>query len=1046
MKRARLIDLLTTIQSTIVSFVSISIFVALAVAVFLGIGWSGEALKQAAEEEFDEDSLYDLKIQYLYGLTDADLDALRAVEGVTDVEVGQVAYQFVDYSGESYLTCISSCGGDIDRLTIVSGTLPVASGEVALEANAASKAGISIGDVIHVDIENDSEYLLNNDLTVTALVECPTNMSTMSNTWGSVPIGDGSIDLLAWVPYESFSTDVFFNGYTVVTVRSDALRMNDELSDEYATASKKLQDEVEELGLTLSKSRHQSLVDDAQAKVDEGQASLDDAYAQIADGERAIEEAESELSSGQQRISDGEAQLESAKSQYALKKSLGRAELDDAAAKLEVGRSEYEGKVAEYDEASEARAELAALAMGLEARMLPSDPNYQEELLELAAMREKLATMDEQLVAASAQLEAARLELEEKERQYQAGEEEYAYQIAAGKSKIASSTAELESGRSELAAGQAELAQKKADLEDAKSRIAEKESELSSAKANVEDLRATEYDWTVLSRSANGGVVSIREYVDVIGKLRISMALLFVFVGLFVCYSAISRLVLESTRQIGVKKAMGMVSREITGMILMYAVFSVVLGIVMGVVFAISIVEQIVLPTLTSSFYISADIWWSPWEFLLFGLGELALIVLSAWFACRYVLRHNAVDLLNGSLNRKTSRLSIFLQRVIGKFPIYTQISVNNLLHDSRRVLGTLVGVAGCTALVVCAITLNNDVGAGVGIQYRDIYHFNDIVTVDTTKENAVEDVRQQLEDCGCDTVVPVLRKGVVLELPDDTSWAATIWVPSDFDAFNDAMTLISSSGDTEGQQMTLETGGVWVSNSYQEHYGAEVGDTIRVVADDGSSFEEPILGFFQHYLLGYQIVMDPETYYAACGEDTSPNALIVQAEGSVQDKVKTLGEDERVYSVVDDRANQQEQFDSFRRVSSIVVMVYLALSVAMSMVVLLNLNIMFVEEKRRDLITLMVCGYSLADAKRYIWRDNVILTIIGIALGVVVGIITGIMAVVSTEVSYVSLVKTPDLVACLCGVAMSVVLSAVMTIVALRRVDRLKLPDINRS
>ncbi|MCR5582392.1 MAG: FtsX-like permease family protein [Eggerthellaceae bacterium] len=1046
MKRARLIDLLTTIQSTIVSFVSIAIFVALAVAVFLGIGWSGEALKHAAQTEFSSNSLHDIEIQFPYGLTKSDLDELRAVEGVTDVEGSQVTYQFVGYADKTYVTRISSCTSRIDTLTVVSGNLPSAEGEVALEANAAKDAGIDIGDSLHVNVSDGEEYLTTNDFTVTALVECPSDISSQSSTWGSASIGDGVIDLLAWVPISTFSSEAFHDGSAVVKVCSDSLRMADEFSDEYVSKSKELQSRIEELGSRLASARHQSLYDDAQAKVDEGQQALDDAYAQIEDGERAIEEADAKLASGRQSLSDGEAQLASAKSQYASKKSSGRAELDEAAEKLDAGWGEYESKLNEYNEGCSARDELVAYVSDLEARISPSDPDYEEELLELAALTAMLSEMDEELAAASAQLESARAELEEKERQYQAGEAEYASQLSAAESKIASSTASLESGRAELAQGQTELDEKKAELEDAKSQIAEKESDLSFAKEKLQDLKDADYDWVVLTRSANGGIISIREYVDVVGRLRISMALLFVFVGLFVCYSAISRLVLETTRQIGVKKAMGMTSREITAMIIMYAVFSVALGVTMGIAFAALIVEKIVLPTLTSSFYISARIWWSPWGATLFGLVELALIVLSAWVACRFVLKHDAVNLLNDSLHRRTSRLSILLRKVIGKLPIYTQISVNNLLHDSRRVLGTIVGVAGCTALVVCAVTLNNNVGAGVGIQYRDIYHFNDIITVDTTQEKALQSVQQQVINAGCSTTVPVLRQGIVISLPDDSSSSASVLVPTDVAAFNDVVTLISTDGDTKGQHVELESGGAWVSCSYQEHYGAKVGDTLSVVSSDGYSYDVPIAGFFRHYLLGFQIVMSADTYESLIGEEAAPNALLAQVDDASQDAVKALERDDCVFSVMDDKGSQQEQFDTFRQVSRIVVLVYLALSIAMSIVVLLNLNIMFVEEKKRDLITLMVCGYSLGDAKRYIWRDNVLLTIIGIVFGVALGVVTGVMSVIATEVSYVSLVKTPDLVACVCGIAVSSILSAVMTIVALRRVGTLQLSDINRT
>ncbi|MDO4539122.1 MAG: ABC transporter permease, partial [Coriobacteriales bacterium] len=733
--------------------------------------------------------------------------------------------------------------------------------------------------------------------------------------------------------------------------------------------------------------------------------------------------------------------------EYEDAKRDGKSQLNDALSQINDGQASYESavadlnaKIAEYNAATDQlRAE--------EAKLDPSMPGYDEAIKAIKAKWDTLLETSAALDAARAELESKHTELENATQTYNNGVDSYNQQVADGAQAISDAEKDLEEGRQKLEDGKKEIEDKKVDLEDAKKKIADKSKELDQAKEDVRNLKDKSYNWTLFSRAENGGVISISSFVDIAGRLRTSMASLFVLVGLFVCYAAIGRLVREQVRQIGTKKALGMRASEVTLSFLLYANATVVLGMFFGSIAAVVVVERIIVPVLSSSFFMSVPAWWSLAHVALFGLVELVLITASTMLACHSVLSHHAVELLAGDTPPSGKERFFENWALWKRLPLYTQTTINNLLNDKRRVLSTLVGVAGCTALVVCAITLNDDVVAGVGRQYTDVYHYDALVRVNMDESNALEKAADAVAKLGCKDSTPVGTRMVSLSLPDGTTSAATITVPQDTEDFRQLVTLISIAGDTAGQEVQPGDDGVWVSSAYAEHYGAKPGDKLSITLGDGTSYELPIAGFFKHYLVGHQIIMSPKLYQQIFNVEPTISKLFVRTGDKVSaDELKEkLTDSSFVSSVANDREDQETLFNSFRKVSRVVVLVYLALSIAMAVVVLLNLNVMFVEEKRRDLITLMVCGYTVRDAKRYIWRDNLVLTVLGIIVGIALGMAAGYFAVMSMEISTVTLVKAPVLRACLAGAAASAVLSAIMTLISLRSIPRLKLADINR-
>ena len=206
-----------------------------------------------------------------------------------------------------------------------------------------------------------------------------------------------------------------------------------------------------------------------------------------------------------------------------------------------------------------------------------------------------------------------------------------------------------------------------------------------------------------------------------------------------------------------------------------------------------------------------------------------------------------------------------------------------------------------------------------------------------------------------------------------------------------------------------------------------------------------PIEGIFDYYLMNYRIVMSRELYESEFGRAYEPNAFMLATDGVDLEELKAslLAVDrELVFS--DFRGGNKNLFESIAGIARAVSAVYLVLSAVLAALLLLNLFIMFVNEKKKELITLMINGFSRKDAERYIYADARLLTIIGIAGGLVVGSVMGKLSLDSFNNASTHFLNRTDPVACIVGVVFASLLTYIMCRIALRRVKRFSLADIN--
>lgn len=544
------------------------------------------------------------------------------------------------------------------------------------------------------------------------------------------------------------------------------------------------------------------------------------------------------------------------------------------------------------------------------------------------------------------------------------------------------------------------------------------------------------YSCNISTSNDNSSIIGVDMMSTIFEKLRYSMAGLFVILGLLVCFFTISRIVYESTTLIGTKKALGFTEREITYIYLIYAGLAAIVGSVCGALGARFIVEPILLIAIRGVYQFNTIIYtFDVLPAALFGLFEIIVQMLAVYVACRSIFKEKTLLLLNGAEASSAKKRFYEKAHLWEKLSLYSKTIINNFFSDKRRVFSTVIGVAACSSLVVCALTLNNHILGSFDRQYSDVYDFDAIVYFDSEAEN--DEIASVLTKEGID-YTKVYFTNVALESPSEKNISTYLFV-TEKDDFNKIMHI----DDLEGESSF--DGGFWCSCSYAEEFDANPGDTLTFVDEDKAVHHIRTDGFFEYYLINNLIVSDAQSYSAEFNHDYVPNTYFISSGGCNLDELSDkLSQCDSFIYLSNDYEVSKGSFDGFADIFSIIITVYLVLAVAMALLVLLNLFVMFVSEKKREIITLLVNGYGISDAKRYIWLDTLVLTIVGILIGLVFGTIMADISLEAYKNETIFFMSGVNLEACLIGIAVSGFLSIGTVMIALHRIVKFKLTDIN--
>ena len=595
--------------------------------------------------------------------------------------------------------------------------------------------------------------------------------------------------------------------------------------------------------------------------------------------------------------------------------------------------------------------------------------------------------------------------------------------------------AQLEPLAQERAALRYESLQAEVDqeLSDARAEIDDARQELADAEEEAADLQLE--DWILFGRENVGDVRGLSIIVGTIRGLSVVMALLFLLVAVVICFSAITRVIREQRVQIGAQKALGFTTGEVFKHYTLYNLSCAVLGILLGWFLAVTIVETMSLGIFAPKFCIGEVPLAFTWSTaLLSAVLCLAVFLIATFATCSKLVKEPAIDLLRGDVPTRGKQLFFENWGFYQKLNLYSRTMVKNVLNDKGRMATTVVGVMGCTALLVACFSMK------LGIQNASRTHFDryadyDYRLVVDSATGSVEDFASLLDQEGIShtLIQDKLKNFRTVGGRGETAHVVAVSGTEDLEGFLE-LTDISS-----GQAAAVPEDGVLISRRAAEKPGLSVGSTIELMAGNGEAKEAVVSGVIEHYL-AYHLIVTSERYYEeVMGESSDPCVFLLQGDVSgLADKVR----DRDGFLSLRDNS----EYDRSGGELDLVIAICTILSAVMSVLVLLNQITMYISRKARELAVMRVNDYTMGQTKAYVYKDNIMLILLGLVAGCLFGVGMAYIDIRVIEAGAEHYVRSPNLIACLLACAIMAVFAVAVNIIALRKINRLSLTNVSSN
>ena len=839
---------------------------------------------------------------------------------------------------------------------------------------------------------------------------------------------------------------------------------------ERADAQSQLDDakrQLDDAAATIAASEQE--LADGQAAYDSGASELASqrasAQAQLDDAERQIAEGQAQLDAQRPQLDDAAGQLQAARAQWqqgadALAAAWGdwerqsdeldagitraQAGVADAAAgvdRIQKGIDALEEQIKQLDPDKDAQkiAELRAEQDALKAQQ--QDLRAQMALVQ-ATLDDLVNVQKPKLEAARAELQgkqdaldSSKVELEQQQAAYEGGKAQFDAsarkldqaradlassrsqadaQIAAAQQQLDDAAARLQDGRAQLEQGRADydsgLAEYEQKKSDADAQLADAERRLDDAQKQIDDLERPE--WLVMDRKANYGAASFEADADRVDSIAAVFPFIFFLVAALVALTTMTRMVEEERALIGTFEALGYRRTRIASKYLAYAAAASGIGSILGILALSQVLPAVIMKAYGIIYFVPELPLPLPvdpgFAGLAAGLG-VGVTLFATWAAVAATLRERPAQLMLPRAPKAGKR--IVLERI---GPLWRHLSFSwkvtfrNLFRYKKRFVMTVIGIAGCTALLLTGLGLSNAINDIIDKQFGEITKYNDVVTLaDDLSSEEQRRIDDLLDDGSLVTAHTLaMRQNMLAGGPDEQGKRMELVVPEDPASFDRFVALNTRVGH---HPVKLDDDGFVLTEKLAAELGVRAGDAVTLTEQDaignatGTSYEATVTGIVENYVYHYAY-MGPALYEQLMGKAPDYRTVLAVTTSDPDLRVQ-FSNDLLAAGGVKTVAYNDETIDAYRDMMSsvnMIVVVLVTAAAALAFIVLYNLTNINITERMREIATLKVLGFTPREMNAYIFREIFLLAAIGCAVGLVLGVWMEGFVVVTAEVDQI--------------------------------------------
>lgn len=1012
MKKGLIKSTFREIKESLGRYMAILLIVALGVGFFSGLKMAYSAMLYTADTYLREQNFYDYHLLSTMGFDEDTAEFLQekaedaVAEGSKSVDV-----LMTEKDGTERVIRTIELPEYVNKPALTAGRMPENARECLVDEHGFGED--SIGDTLTIAEENteeDRDKFGETEYRIVGLVRSP--LYTLYQR-GTTSIGNGTIDAYIYLKPEAYDIDYDTDIYVVFDTDAEIY------SDEYSDFMDAKEEFWEDICQTAADMRYERIYADASEEIQDAEETLQEKKAdgadgladaleelnngekQLQDGENAINQAKKTIEENAKTLEEKEAEYKKGRKTYQKQKAefdkgkrayeKGLKEYNSKYEEYETSRKEYENNRAAYEE-SEKQYEQA-LALYENGKEYLTEAERQAKEGELKAWRETLDVTGQTLAAAGTQLDTAestfavtKKTLDEKGKEIAKGEK----QLAKAKKKLDAAGTQIEEAKKQLSAARSQISEKEQELWDAKEelldgqveyedakkeydeKIGDAEEELADARKEVEEIETPET--YVLGRDSNAGYASFKNDAGIIEGVARVFPIFFFLVAALVCMTTMARMMEEQRTQVGVLKALGYSNGAVMGKYIIYSGSAAVIGAVAGF-FAGTWVFSIVI--------------WKAYQ-MLYDMGSLhyvlkpnyaviSIIVAllcsagTTFVSCYQELQEMAASLMRPKAPKVGKR--VLLERIPAiwsRLKFLDKVSMRNLFRYKKRLFMMIVGVSGCTALLVTGMGIRDSIAKIADKQFNTISLYDLSVNIGEG-EVTVE---------GMEDALLVAEKSMDMQVNTSTK-SVNVLVPESNEQFAQYMDI----HDEEGKAVSFpEDNEVVISHKTAENYGIKPGDEIRLQNSDLKGGSVTVSGIYVNYFNHY-VIMTPDTYKALFGEEADYNEMFVNI--SEGEDVHTVSADlmkqDGVTYVSASEDMKQQVADMMKSLDYVVVLV-IACAAMLAFIVIYNLNNINITERIREIATIKVLGFYREETNSYVFRENIILTLLGSLVGIVLG------------------------------------------------------------
>ncbi len=1037
-KKALFKTILKEISSSKSRFLSILFLIMLGVGFFSGLKSAGPDMLNTANKYFDEQNLMDLKVQSTMGIDKGDIDEFKKIKGVDYVE--PIYSKDVLIGGEGLLLKLISYDSNnkLNKYVIESGRLPEKNGEIALDSKESIKQLYKIGDKISFSSDNSKELsdeIKNKTYKVVGFVKSPMYIGNYER--GTSAIGKGRVDGFGLISESEFKMPVYTEAYLTFNdlkgLNSYSEKYNDLLNNhikEVESVTKergvlRLDDIKKEANDKLLKAKNDIIK--AKNELKKAESKLNESKKKINEGR---EKYDKNLSEFNNKMKDAKLKLDSSKNQLNSKKE----ELENKLKDLQKKQSEIlkakEEVNKKLNDVNNNINKLKPLFNQVEALLkLPPNniPNNMKNQLieslkevpinngsnlgnllegyfngevEANAISNSMSSIIKNLEIAKINIEKGKEELESNYKKLNNGivqVNQYKQEFNKASKIIKKKELEYNNGK-KLGLENFKLAKEKLDegerqykeglnkfnneKSNAEKKILDGEKEIKKGEENIKDIKVPDY--YVFSRNDNLGYSEYEDNADRITALSQVFPLFFFAIAALVSLTTITRMIEEQRIQLGTFKALGYSNFDISLKYLVYATTASLIGSFFGLLIGYELLPRIIYNAY-SMLYNFTDLQIS--YYLSYALISIAIAIsctgISAYVVLREDLKSTSATLMRPKAPKSGKRILLERIKPIWKrFNFIEKVTARNIFRYKDRMLMTVLGIAGCMALIITGFGIKGSVSDLARLQFGKIVKYNAMIIYNKDASN--EDTKSyeslikglpEIEDR-----LEIYQEQVKVQEKGVNPQEAFIMVPKNEDNLNKFITLSNRKTD---EKYNLNNDGAIISEKLAKLFKLKKGDVIKFKTSDNKAFEVKIADVTENYA-GHYIYMSKELYKKIFNKEALYNAELLKYKYDTnfeENLSKKLNKEGKVLNI-SYNGSIEDNFEDSMSSLNIVVIVLIISAAILAFIVLYNLTNINVSERIRELSTIKVLGFYDNEVTMYIYRENIILTIMGIIVG----------------------------------------------------------------